>query len=164
MYKVHGFFDNQMIIKYRMAHIPSVGDTVRIAGERYGKVMEIIYCTDERDPLGDTRVNIRVESEKEDTPAPENPQETPMQPIVIDPIGTPRFKENKIVSHMLTISTASLHDMNRIMAGDFTDEDKMQFAQLLGYSVSGYGGLSYASDESVETADLIAASLMEKKE
>ena len=38
----------------------------------------------------------------------------------------------------------------------FSDEDREQFAQLIGYSVSGFGELSYASAEMVEKADEIA--------
>jgi hypothetical protein len=39
----------------------------------------------------------------------------------------------------------------------------MQLAQLIGYSVSGYGDLSYASDESVARADTIARKLLKEK-
>jgi len=42
---------------------------------------------------------------------------------------------------------------------NFPDDDRMQFAQLIGYSVGGYEELSYVSDASVEKADeLIEAS------
>jgi len=34
----------------------------------------------------------------------------------------------------------------------FNDEEREQFAQLIGYSVSGFGDLSYVSDETFETA------------
>ena len=57
-----------------------------------------------------------------------------------------RFRENKIVSHLLDTYT----DMNKLARIDFTDEDRMQFAQLIGYSVGGYGSLSYVSDESYD--------------
>jgi hypothetical protein len=39
----------------------------------------------------------------------------------------------------------------------------MQLAQLIGYSVSGYGDLSYASRKSVRLADEIAEKLIRKK-
>lgn len=61
MYKVQGFLDNKMVINWRMAHVPAVGDTMRFSGERYGKVTEIIWCMDEPSTEGE-RVNIRVES------------------------------------------------------------------------------------------------------
>ena len=60
-----------------------------------------------------------------------------------------RFRENKIVSHLLETYT----DMNKIAMMDFSDEDRMQFAQLIGYSVSGYSDLSYVSDESYYAAE-----------
>jgi hypothetical protein len=44
-------------------------------------------------------------------------------------------------------------------AMDFDADERMQLAQLIGYSVSGYGDLSYASRESVERADEIADAL-----
>ena len=37
----------------------------------------------------------------------------------------------------------------------------MQFAQLIGYSVSGYSELDYASDESVDAADEMARAVLE---
>lgn len=63
----------------------------------------------------------------------------PMQPIIDG-----RFKENKIVSYCLDNST----DMNDIAMQDFSVEDREQFAQLIGYSHSGYGELRYVTDES----------------
>jgi hypothetical protein len=50
---------------------------------------------------------------------------------------------------------AGQFDMNQIARMNFDDEDRAQFAQLIGYSVSGYGDLSYASAESVAAADAI---------
>lgn len=63
-----------------------------------------------------------------------------------------RFKENKIVSDVLDNSYL---DLNKIAMRDYTDEERMQFAQLIGYSVSGYCDLSYVSYDSCEIADLI---------
>lgn len=68
----------------------------------------------------------------------------PMQPIIDG-----RFKENKIVSYCLDNKT----DMNRIAMKDFTDDDRMQFAQLIGYSLGGYSDLSYVTDESYYRAE-----------
>ena len=64
MFKVHGFLDNKRIIDWRMANIPRIGDTVRLSGERYAKVTEVIWCLDE-DRFDEQRVNIRMESESE---------------------------------------------------------------------------------------------------
>jgi hypothetical protein len=36
---------------------------------------------------------------------------------------------------------------------NFTKDDRMQLAQLLGYSVSGFGDLSYVDKKIVEEAD-----------
>jgi hypothetical protein len=77
----------------------------------------------------------------------------PMQPIVVVG-GVTRFKANAIVSHLL--QTHPTCDMNKLASMDFTDEDRMQFAQLIGYSVGGYAELSYVSDESYEAAEKAA--------
>jgi hypothetical protein len=78
---------------------------------------------------------------------------TTMQPLV-DVNGVMRFKANAIVSHLL--QTHPTCDMNKLASMDFTDEDRMQFAQLIGYSVGGYADLSYVSDESYEAAEKAA--------
>jgi hypothetical protein len=64
MFKVHGFLDNKRVINGRMAHLPRVGETVRLAGDSYGIVTEVIWCMDESTQEGQ-RVNIRMESEIE---------------------------------------------------------------------------------------------------
>ncbi len=78
---------------------------------------------------------------------------TTMQPIV-DVNGVKRFKANAIVCHL--IDTHPSCDMNVLSRMDFSDEDRMQFAQLIGYSLSGYGELSYVSDESYDAAEKAA--------
>ncbi|ANF28013.1 hypothetical protein PS273GM_12980 [Stutzerimonas stutzeri] len=82
-----------------------------------------------------------------------------MQPIEFDRRGTIRFRENKIVRHLLDFAEPRGCGLNELARMDFSQEDRMQLAQLIGYSVSGYGDLSYASRESVETADAIAEAL-----
>jgi hypothetical protein len=77
----------------------------------------------------------------------------PMQPIVVVG-GVTRFKENAIVQHLLMTHLSC--DMNKLASMDFTDEDRMQFAQLIGYSVEGYADLSYVSDESYEASEKAA--------
>ena len=77
----------------------------------------------------------------------------PMQPIEM--VGSvTRFRENQVVRHLLDHGGI---DMNALAVLDFSDEDRAQFAQLIGYSVSGFGDLSYADDETVERADMEAA-------
>ena len=88
----------------------------------------------------------------------------PMQPIGWDG-DVIRFKRNAIVRALLDQCTAhgSL-DLNRISmmvaTGAFSVEDQIQLVQLIGYSVSGFGELSYVPDDLVETADAVAADLI----
>ena len=79
----------------------------------------------------------------------------PIQPIAPDEHGTLRFKANAIVRHLLDHGGL---DMNKLAVIDFTQEDREQFAQLIGYSLSGYSELSYVSDESYETARVMSES------
>lgn len=72
----------------------------------------------------------------------------PMQPLLIDGHGTLRFKENQIVSKLLDYATERGYGLNEIGRERFDVEDQMQLAQLIGYSLSGYGTLSYVTDES----------------
>jgi hypothetical protein len=67
-----------------------------------------------------------------------------VQPLVKDVHGRDRFKENKIVSFLLDNGG---FDMNKLAKMDFSDNDREQFAQLIGYSLDGYGMLSYVTDE-----------------
>jgi hypothetical protein len=69
-----------------------------------------------------------------------------MQPIVKDQNGVLRFKENKIVDDMLEFSSQHGFDLNKIACKGYSKEDQQQLAQLIGYSVSGYCGLSYVDD------------------
>lgn len=79
------------------------------------------------------------------------PQPThPMQPLVIDDQGVIRFKKNKIVRALL--DTGKLN-MNDIAVLDFPLEDRIQFVQLIGYSVSGAGDLSYMPEDLIAKAD-----------
>ncbi len=78
--------------------------------------------------------------------------ELPMQPIEMDSGGIIRFKGNGIVRYLLD---AGPFDLNQIaVLPNITREEASQFAQLIGYSVSGYGDLSYAVR--VEEADAIS--------
>ena len=85
----------------------------------------------------------------------------PMQPVEIDEDGKPRFRENRIVRLLLEEGP---HNLNSIAedanARRFTCEEMEQLAQLIGYSVGGFGELSFASDEAVAKADKAAATLM----
>ncbi|EPS9196112.1 hypothetical protein ACVMYJ_003385 [Pseudomonas aeruginosa] len=72
----------------------------------------------------------------------------PMQPLIKDDHGVARFKANKIVNHLLDYASERGCGMTELAKLQFPDEDYMQFAQLIGYSVSGYSDLSYVSDDS----------------
>ena len=74
----------------------------------------------------------------------------PVQPVYFDEHGVVRFKENPIVRYLLD---AGPFDMNSIaMLPGIDANDREQFAQLIGYSVSGAGDLSYFSDETWDEA------------
>lgn len=76
----------------------------------------------------------------------------PMQPIETDTHGVVRFKGNRIVGNLLE-RYSNMNEIARDAAqGQYTAEEQMQFAQLIGYSVSGYCTLSYVSDESAALA------------
>lgn len=81
----------------------------------------------------------------------------PMQPIALDKDGVARFKSNAIVEWLFD---AGKLDLNEIACMDFSKQDRMQIAQLLGYSVSGFGDLSYAKKRVVSKADEIVAALI----
>lgn len=79
----------------------------------------------------------------------------PTQPLEKDSKGIMRFKENKIITWMLDntmLRNDSPMSMNFLAAQDFTQNDCEQFAQLVGYSLSGYSVLSYVSNDSYSIA------------
>nr|WP_308530027.1 hypothetical protein [uncultured Serratia sp.]DAM25284.1 MAG TPA: hypothetical protein [Caudoviricetes sp.] len=75
-----------------------------------------------------------------------------MQPLVIDTHGAVRFKQNPIVRRLLDYATEHGYGLNEIAMEQFEADDQMQLAQLIGYSLSGYGTLSYVTDESYDRA------------
>ena len=83
----------------------------------------------------------------------------PIQQLATDESGVLRFRANAIVRHLLD---AGPFDMNDIAVGDFSNEDHEQFAQLIGYSLSGFGDLSYVSDETYNAADAMSAGADER--
>ena len=82
-----------------------------------------------------------------------NDKKHPIQPLALDENGVMRFKENKIVRFLLD---AGQFDMNQLAMMEFSNDDREQFAQLIGYSLSGFSELSYVSDETYEAADLLS--------
>jgi hypothetical protein len=84
----------------------------------------------------------------------------PMQPPVWDG-DVIRFKRNTIIDYLFK---SGKMDLNQLACMPFDDEDRMQLAQLLGYSVSGYGELSYVTDKSYEKAAAKVVKLKKRKE
>lgn len=81
----------------------------------------------------------------------------PTQPLAPDESGIVRFKENAIVRRLLDRSREGLKtDLNDIACMEFSQEDRQQFAQLIGYSLSGYGELSYVDDVSYMVAEEVS--------
>jgi hypothetical protein len=73
----------------------------------------------------------------------------PIQPLITSPDGVTRFKGNAIVRFLLD---AGPFNLNQLAIMQYSDEDREQFAQLIGYSLSGFGELSYVSDKTYNTA------------
>jgi hypothetical protein len=63
-----------------------------------------------------------------------------------------RFKANAIVVHLLDVAGRNGCDMNTLACMEFSDDDRVQLAQLIGYSLGGFGSLSYVSDEAYARA------------
>lgn len=78
----------------------------------------------------------------------------PIQSLEPDPQGRLRFKANAIVKYLLEKGP---FDMNHLAAQGFTQDDQEQFAQLIGYSLSGFGTLSYVSSETLNAATKMQA-------
>jgi len=72
-----------------------------------------------------------------------DPTYRPMQPV-IRVQGTLRFKANPLVRFLLD---AGPFDMNQLAAIPCSPEERMQFAQLIGYSLGGYQELSYVTTD-----------------
>ncbi|HGM6050912.1 TPA: hypothetical protein ACKP5I_004662 [Stenotrophomonas maltophilia] len=79
-------------------------------------------------------------------------QHPPMQPVILDKSGHERFRENTLVRALLDHGTRTGFGLNQLAVQDHSAEDRMQLAQLTGYSVYGYGMLSYVTDASYEEA------------
>ena len=73
----------------------------------------------------------------------------PVQPLYKTDSGVVRFKPNTIIDYLFNSGAL---DLNKIAAMPFTQDDREQLAQLLGYSLSGFGTLSYVTDETYSLA------------
>lgn len=74
----------------------------------------------------------------------------PMQPIEIAD-GVARFRPNSVVQRLLESSPYSLDELEYL---HFSDEDREQFAQLLGIPVADYVELPFVSERSSHEAQL----------
>jgi len=76
----------------------------------------------------------------------------PIQPAGLDANGVLRFKRNGIVDFLLEAyqEKGGLNALSRL---EFSRDDWEHFAQLIGYSVSGFSGLSYTRSETVRLAE-----------
>ena len=93
----------------------------------------------------------------------------PQQPVGWDGAGVIRFKPNAIVQALLDdCRRLGGLDLNGIgigvARGRYTNEDQIQLAQLIGYSVSGFGDLSYVPRSMVRQADRKAAKISTERE
>lgn len=77
----------------------------------------------------------------------------PIQPLAHAESGVLRFQGNAIVRHLLDAGPFDMNDLARL---EFSKQDREQFAQLIGYSLSGYGELPYVSDESFAASQRMA--------
>lgn len=67
--------------------------------------------------------------------------------------GTLCFKENKIVSYLLEVGQRHGAGMNELAGMPFSKEDRVQFAQLIGYTLGGFSELTrYVTDDDYKAA------------
>lgn len=79
-------------------------------------------------------------------------KQQPLQPIVIDEDGVVRFQANALVEHL--VDCYDLHYLAKSAVGQAASRaDWEQLYQLIGYSVSGFGGLQKVRRKTVERVD-----------
>lgn len=79
----------------------------------------------------------------------------PDQPLQRDEDGSLRFRPNEVVRALLDGATERGFDLNALAARccAVDRQEWVQFAQLIGYSQSGWGDLSYVTDEDWNRVD-----------
>ncbi len=78
----------------------------------------------------------------------------PMQPVELDQHGVVRFRRNRLVEYLLDHGGIDMNALAHFaIKNGVPDEERDQFAQLTGYSVSGWSDLSYVSDKQWRKAD-----------
>lgn len=88
----------------------------------------------------------------------------PIQPLYTDEHGVVRFKKNAIVRQLLDFASERGMSLNEIARMPFSREDRVQFAQLIGYSLSGFGTLSYVDNDTYEAASLMQYDVLDEKD
>lgn len=87
----------------------------------------------------------------------------PEQPLIVSKDNVVRFKENKIVSYLLDFATNRGCGLNELAMMNFSDEDRIQLAQLIGYSASGFQELHYVDADTAESVDRKSRELAKQK-
>lgn len=88
----------------------------------------------------------------------------PIQPLALDESGVLRFQKNQIVRDLLDHASQHGMDLNTIACKPYHVEDRRQLSQLIGYSLDGYGSLSYVDDASFAAASEMAESGKDEKD
>ena len=83
----------------------------------------------------------------------------PIQPLADDTHGVTRFKANAIVQYLLEHGPFDLDHIGRL---GFSAADQEQFAQLIGYSLSGFSELPYVRIDTYDTAEMAVDELDER--
>lgn len=73
----------------------------------------------------------------------------PIQPLEKDSDNILRFKHNAIVRFLLD---SGPFDLNQLASRPFSQEDREQFVQLIGYPLAVFSELSYVSNETYDKA------------
>jgi len=92
-----------------------------------------------------------------------NPTAHPIQPLQYDDEGVLRFRANAIVRHLVDWGREHGHGLNEIAMMEFSNQDWQQLAQLIGYSLDGYGDLSYVDEATYEEARKMAKPTLDEQ-
>lgn len=83
------------------------------------------------------------------------------QPLYIDDEGVARFRHNPLICYL---ADRRLNDLSITFPPNEYKKHWSQLAQLLGYSIGGFGDLSYVSDEEYLEADAEVEKLRQNNE
>lgn len=90
----------------------------------------------------------------------ERTKQLPMQPLE-KVNGILRFRKNRLVDFLLEQYKPGL---NKLATLGYSNEEWQQFAQLIGYSVDGWGTLSYVGERAWKRAERMAEAFESRKE